>query len=543
MAKNDDNYLSYNNLKRAGIQMEFSAEEIAEYIKCAKDPIYFTKKYVKIVHVDRGVVNFELWPFQERMIRDFHENRFSIAKVGRQSGKTTTVSAYILWCILFNDNFTVATLAHKHSASTETLDRIKFAYELLPKWLQQGVVEWNKTSIVLENGSSVISNATSAGAVRGKSLSLIYLDEFAHVAINIQNDFYTSVYPTISSGKSTKLLITSTPNGMELFYTLWVRAEQKKNMFKTIPVHYSEVPGRDERWREEQIKIMGERSFNQEFGTEFLGSSLTLISASKLASIPFIDPIRESEDGFRFFEKAERDHTYVIVVDTARGAGLDYSAFIVVDTTSTPFRIAATFRNNDISTIIFPKYILDSAIYFNNAYILIEVNDLGQQVVDILREDLEYDGIISTVARSKGHEATSGFGTQSRFGVRTTPLVKRLGCSTFKSMIESNQLVINDYLILNEMSHFTLQGNTYKADVGNDDLVMCGVLFAWLSTQPYFKDLTNTDLVKNIYNLGTEEMDPMLIPFGVIDTGHDDIPEFIDGDLWTDYSNMRTFDF
>ena len=519
MAKNDDFYTSNPRLKKAGVKIDFTPAQVAEYIKCVRDPIYFIKKYVKIVHVDYGVIPFEMWDFQVEMIRNMHENRFSIAKMPRQVGKTTSVAAYLLWCILFNENFQIAILANKHSMAKEIVGRIQMAYENLPMWIQQGIVVWNRTDMEVENGSKIVSSSTTGDTIRGRAFNIVYLDEFAFVPSTIQEEFFTSVYPTISSGKTTKIMITSTPNGMNMFYKLWKDSLEGRNTYKRTEIHWSDVPGRDEAWKEETIKNTSERQFQQEFETEFLGSSMTLISGSKLAQISWSTPIETEANafGFKFYEQVDREHTYVMTVDTARGSGLDYSAFIVFDTSTVPFKVVCTFRNNNVSTIIFPKYIIEAATYYNNCYILVETNDLGQQVVDILREDLDYDGLISTAARTRGHEASSGFNVASQTGVRTTKTVKRLGCSTFKSIVESDQLVINDHDLFEEMTRFTYKKGSYEAENGHDDLVMCGVLF-----------------VRNIYGLGTADMDDMIVPFGVIDTGHDSPYSVDSGDLWTE---------
>ena len=240
-------YLGNPNLKPAGVGIEFTKEQVQEYLKCSQDPIYFIKKYVKIVSLDEGLVPFELYPYQEDIVNTVHNNRFSIAKLPRQSGKSTTMVSYILHYILFNQSMNVAILANKQATAREILSRLKLAYEYLPLWLQQGIVEWNKGSIELENGSRIIASSTSASAVRGGSFNMIFLDEFAHVPQNIAEEFFSSVYPTITSGQSTKVLMVSTPNGLNLFYHYWRGATKKpgehgKNEYIPIEVHWSQVP-------------------------------------------------------------------------------------------------------------------------------------------------------------------------------------------------------------------------------------------------------------------------------------------------------------
>ena len=222
-----DGYLGNANLKAAGIELEFTKEQVSEYVKCAKNPDYFIREYVKVVSLDKGLVPFDLYSYQEDLVNTIHGNRFIIAKLPRQSGKSTTIVSYILHYVLFNQNMNVAILANKQATAREILSRLKMAYEYLPLWLQQGIIEWNKGSIELENGSKIIASSTSASAIRGGSFNLIFLDEFAHVPNNIAEEFFSSVYPTITSGQTTKVLMVSTPNGLNLFYYFWKNANRQ----------------------------------------------------------------------------------------------------------------------------------------------------------------------------------------------------------------------------------------------------------------------------------------------------------------------------
>lgn len=535
MDGNNKEFLTKEGYKRPGIEHSFTEEQIAEYVKCIKDPVYFIRTYVKINSLDRGIIPFEMWQWQEELVRAYAEERYVITKIGRQSGKTQTTSAYLLWCVLFNPNYTAAILANKHSTAIEIVERIKLSYLELPVWMQQGVTSWNRTSIELENGSRIISNSTSPAAIRGYSINCLFLDEFAIVPNQIQEEFWNAVFPTISSGTTTKVFIASTPKGLNKFYKIWDEAERKKNGFKNIDVHWTEIPGREGTWREDMIAKLGEWGFNQEFNTEFLGSSMTLISGSKLGMLVDRDPIQTTQDGFKFFEAANRDRSYMMVVDTAHGGGLDYSAFVIFDVSEVPYRVVATFRNNSVHTIVYPKYIMEAATYYNNCHILVETNDLGSQIVDILHHDMEYENLITTAVRTKQHEITGGFGVKAQMGVRTTKTVKRLGCSTFKSMVETDQIVLSDFDIRAELARFALNKvGSYEAEDGHDDLTMCCVLFAWMTAQPYFKDLTNTDVVKNIYRVGTENMDEYMTPFGVIDDGRGQVHLREGGDIWVD---------
>jgi hypothetical protein len=508
MGKNKDkSYLGNPNLKGPGVSIEFTKEQIDEYVKCANDPIYFVKNYVKIVTLDKGLVPFELYDYQEDMVRKFHDNRYIIAKLPRQSGKSTTVIGYILHYILFNQNMSVAMLANKQSTAREMLSRLKLAYEYLPKWLQQGILEWNKGSIQLENGSKILASSTSASAVRGGSYNMLFLDEFAFVPQNIAEEFFSSVFPTITSGISTKVLIISTPNGLNMFYKLWKGANKKagdpgKNEYVPIEVHWSQVPItaggklRDQKWKEEMIKQTSEKQFESEFECNFLGSSNTLISTAKLNSMSWSDPILLTKEGLSVYEEPKEDHLYFITVDTARGQGRDYSAFTVIDATSSPYKLVCKFRNNLISPMLFPTVIEKTGHKYNKAYVFVEINDIGGQVADILHSELEYEHILmSSMKGRKGQVVTGGFGKgEAVFGVRTTSQVKRLGCSVLKNLVEQDKLLLEDYDILNELMSFVSKAQSYSAEDGHtDDLVMSLVLFAWLSRQPYFKELTNSN--------------------------------------------------
>ena len=380
---NTEQYLGNPNLKKANVATNFTPEEVQEYIKCSEDPVYFIQTYIKIVSLDKGLIPFDMYDFQVDMTKKFHDNRFNIAKLPRQSGKSTIVTSYLLWYVLFNANVNVAILANKAATSREMLQRLQLSYENLPKWLQQGILQWNRGSLELENGSKIMAASTSSSAVRGMSFNVIFLDEFAFVPNHIADQFFSSVYPTISSGKSTKVIIISTPHGMNMFYKLWHDAERGQNEYIPTEVHWSEVPGRDAAWKEQTIKNTSEQQFKVEFECEFLGSVDTLISPSKLRVMPYSDPIKQNR-GLAIYEKVEKEHNYIITVDVARGLSNDYSAFTVMDTTTLPYKMVARYRNNDIKPIVFPNIIVDVAKNYNNAYILCEVNDIGGQVADII---------------------------------------------------------------------------------------------------------------------------------------------------------------
>ena len=549
MTSKKGGYLGNANLKPAGIGIEFTKDQVQEYMKCAQDPIYFIKKYVKVVSLDEGLVPFNLYDYQEEIVDAVHNNRFVISKLPRQSGKSTTMISYILHYVLFNQSMTVAVLANKQSTAREILSRLKMAYEYLPLWLQQGIVEWNKGSLELENGSRIIASSTSASAVRGGSFNMIFLDEFAHVPQNIAEEFFSSVYPTITSGQSTKVLMVSTPNGLNLFYHYWRGAtkregEKGKNEYIPIEIHWSQVPKypggplRDQEWKAQQIANTSEQQFQTEFECDFIGSTNTLISSSKLHCLNFISPIDNNNDGLMIYEQPIEDHLYVMAVDTARGQGLDYSAFLVVDITTSPYKVVARFRNNTISPLVYPTAIRSVCDKYNQAYCLIELNDIGAQVADILYQDLEYENVLQSVYKGRaGQVIGSGFGgSQSQMGVRTTGPVKKLGCSVLKSLIENDKLLIDDMDIIQELYTFVAKGASFEADDGhNDDLVMCLVLFAWLTRQEYFKNLTDLDIRKDIYEDEMKRIEEDILPFGFSSTVDDEEPtSFYDGeDYWS----------
>ena len=533
-----ETYLGNPNLKRANITQEWTKEEIEEYAKCMKDPQYFIEHYIKIVSLDEGLIPFHLYDFQKEMIGTFHNNRFSICKLPRQSGKSTTIIAYLLHYVLFNPNVNVAILANKAATARDLLSRLQLAYEHLPKWLQQGVMSWNKGSLELENGSKILASATSSSAVRGGSYNIIFLDEFAYVPSNVAEQFFSSVYPTISSGKTTKVMIVSTPHGMNMFYKLWVDAEEGRNSYVPIEVHWSEVPGRDEKWKEETIKNTSESQFNTEFECEFLGSIDTLVTPAKLKTLTYRTPI-QSNAGLDVHVNPIDKHTYMLIADVSRGTKNDYSAFAVIDITELPYKIVAKFRDNEIKPLLFPSKIYDVALAYNKAFVMVEVNDIGEQVANTLQFDLEYDNLIMASMRGRAGQILGGgfSGGRAQLGVRTTKAVKRIGCSNLKQLVEDNKLIVEDYDCINELSTFIVKGQSFEADEGcNDDLVACLFMFAWATDQTYFKELTDMDVRQTMMREQQDMLEQDMAPFGFVITGleDDNIGEVIDeyGTRW-----------
>ena len=528
-------YLGNPNLKKAGTQIQFTKKQINEWVKCKNDPIYFATHYIKIISLDEGLVPFDMYDFQKKILKDFHSNRFNIAKLPRQTGKSTTVVAYLLYYAIFYDSVNIGILANKASTARELLGRLQLAYENLPKWMQHGILVWNKGNVELENGSKILAASTSASAVRGMSFNILFLDEFAFVPNHVAEQFFASVYPTITSGKSTKVIVISTPNGMNHFYKMWEDARRNKNNYVTNEVHWSQVPGRDAKWKEETIKNTSPRQFAQEFECDFLGSADTLISPAKLQLIPFADPI-SSNAGLDVFTRAEKDHEYIITVDVARGIGGDYSAFIVFDITTLPYTIVAKYRNNEIKPVLFPSVIFRVAKEYNNPYILVEVNDIGDSIATTLNYDLEYPNILMCAMRGRaGQVVGQGFsGYKTQLGVKMSVTVKKIGCANLKAIVEEDKLLFNDFHIFQELTTFVQKKQAWEADEGyHDDLVMCMVLFAWLVMQDYFKEMTDQDVRRRIYEEQRNQIEQDMAPFGFVDDGlGDDTFLDADGNLW-----------
>jgi hypothetical protein len=529
-------YLGNPKLKKVGVAVQLDAEQVEEYIKCSQEPTYFIENYVKIITLDRGFVKIELYPFQKKAVTEINENRRVIVKAGRQVGKTTMVVGYILWYILFNEDKTVAILANKAATAREILARIKIAYEALPMWLQQGVRTWNKGDIELENNCRIMATSTASSAIRGFSISLLYLDEFAFVPSNIAEEFFTSVYPTISSGTSSKILISSTPNGMNHYYKMWTDAVENRNGFIAIEANWRQVPGRDQKWADDQRSVLGEEKYLQEMECEFMGSAGTLISGMVLKSLVFRTPIAQPNNivGLKIHQEPVPNRKYAMTVDTSRGKGLDYSAFVVVDITEIPYKVVCTYKDNDISPVVYPSIIKRIGTYYNEAFILVEINDNGAQISYSLFDDYEYENLLSTVEASKKVTLTWANNKAER-GIRTTKSVKRLGCSLMKTLIESYKLIVEDFDIIAELSTFINKGTSYEADDGShDDLVMCLVLFAWMTNQQFFSELCNTDIREKLYREQMNQIEDESLPMPYFGPEYTEEERFVsNGAVWS----------
>jgi hypothetical protein len=539
MMEQESSYHGNPNLKSIGLQLQFTPEQVQEIVRCQQDPIYFIETYCHIVSLDKGLIKFKLYDCQKKKVEVILNNRKVVLMEGRQQGKTITSAACILWYTLFQESKTVAILANKGSAAREVLDRYQIMYEHLPIWMQQGVRTWNKGNVELENGSKVFTAATTASGIRGKSVNWLYIDEAAIIPNNVAEEFFASVYPTISAGTTTKILLTSTPLGYNHFWKFWNEAEKGKNGFVSHFIPYWEIPGRDETWAEEQLRTLGEVKFNQEVLCEFLGSSNTLINGRTLAQMSSMDPIYQNDMGLMLYEEPLKDRTYVITVDVARGVGGDYSAFTVIDVTETPYKLVGKFKNNTIAPMLFPNVIHKTAKDYNNAMILVETNDIGGQIADILYAELEYENILGTVKENNQTYISPGFSKSTTLGVRTTKSVKRTGCFAIKSLLEEKKLNIFDADTIHEFSTFIERNGSYMADEGyHDDLVMTLILFGWLTTNQYFRELTDVNVRERLYKQQMMQIEDELTPFGFVNDGSEETMFVADNIVWSTDQNL-----
>lgn len=517
-AKASKGYLNNPNLKQIGETIQFTQEMVIEYAKCAEDPIYYLENYAKVIVLGKGAQPFKLFPYQKRMIDAIMTSSKIIGKIGRQMGKSQIVAGYFAWYVQFGgDDTKSAILANKLAVAKEIFSRVQFIIENTPKWLQQGVKEWNKTSLTLENGSTVFCSATSPSAVRGFSLDRIFCDEFAHLSSNLAEEFIASVFPTLSSSQTSKLIIVSTPKGMNHFYRLFVEAEQGINGFTFVTAHWSENPNRDDKWYAGQLRELGKVKTDQEVNCSFIGSSFSLIDGKKISELPMLKGNQLFPDYIEYFPP-DKSKSYVITVDTSRGSDLDYSAFPVIDISTMPYKVVAVYRNNAISSLVYPEVIYRAGKRYNDAFVLIESNDLGQQVADILFYDLEYENVYMSVK----DKVKEGGGSKKSPGLRTTKRTKAIGCSQLKDLIENDQLEVNDPEIISELSTFIRKGASYAADEGkHDDLAMCLVMFGYLVQEPIFKDLFDFSLRDMMIKNQLKELDDILDPIGFFDRGDD----------------------
>lgn len=509
------------HLKPVGQKTQFTQEQIQEFLKCRDDPLYFIETYMKVIHVDRGLITIELYPYQKKLIKKCIDYRRIVAEQSRQSGKTTAIVAFFLWYVIFNKDVTIGIFANKESVARQILSRLQLAYKHLPKWLQHGVEEWNKGTMFLENNSKVIASSTSGTSGRSYSYNIILIDEAAH--IDDWDEFFTSVYPTISSGQTTKVILISSVNGLNHFFQITENARKGVNDYQLISVPWQEVPGRDEKWKEDTLSAMNHdvEKFAQEFENEYIGSSGTLIATGALKRLAsgWVEPIMKSE-GIRQYEKPKKGHIYFLAADTSRGKGLDYSAFQIIDVTTMPYKQVCTFRDNMIGPTDYALMLYRIARTYNDAYCLIENNDIGMTVVDMIYMDYEYEYILSTESAGRaGKRLSTGYGNvKSERGIRTTKAVKSIGCSMLKMLIEQEQLDIVDKGTVDELQRFSKKADSFAAEDGaTDDLVMGLILFAWMTGQEFFKESTDINTFRSLRERSDEDIMSEILPFGIID--------------------------
>jgi hypothetical protein len=515
-------YRGTEGLLRANIKnRQYTLLQKLEWIKCALNPVYFIKKHVKIISIDEGIVPFELRDYQEDIVNLYDTERFAILNMCRQSGKTTTSGAYLCHQMVFFNNY-VGIVAQMAGQAQEILERIQMAYELMPLYLQPGVKTYNKRSFQLGNTSKALAAASTSTTIRGKSFSIVLIDEASHLRRDME--FYESVYPTISSGKHSRVYVASTPNGMRgLFYKLWKEALEGINSFVPMQIIWSDVPGRDEEWRRETIANTSEEQFAQEQEVQFMGSQKSLLNSKTLESLLRKKPILHTEEGIKVYKEPIKNHEYLMTVDVSRGVGGDNHSFSIVDISEEIHQVVCTFKNNTMSTLYYPHFIHQYATHYNAAFVLVEINDIGEQVANTLYYDLEYENLLTTVSEKGKQSIGFGGGNDLRMGVRTDKKVKPIGCSNIKTFIQNGRIELNDEGIINEFGTFVPKGGSFAADSGaTDDQVMTMVLYGWAMTQPYFMDLANQDARKKIIERIQQERDDDIMPFGIIDNGvHD----------------------
>lgn len=505
----DDMGLGINpKVKKARVVHNWTREELIEYQKCMNDPVYFCKNYIKVINLDRGLVPFELYPYQEKMMNQFKDNRFNIVLACRQSGKSLSVISFLLWYVCFHPEKTVAVLANRGQTSKEMLRRFTLMLENLPFFLQPGTKILNKSSIEFANNSVIFSDSTSSNSLRGMACNLIYLDEFAFV----ENDteFYTSTYPVISSGKDTKVIITSTANGIgNMFYELWQGAQQGSNEFKPLRVDWWDVPGRDEEWKKQTIANTSEQQFNQEFGNTFYGTGDTLIDSQTLMRLKSRDPIK-IDGSMKIYEEPQKNHKYVACVDVAHGGGGDYSVINIIDITNSPFKQVAVFRSNNIPPMLFPTEIHKWAKIYNESLVLVENNDQGSIVAHGLYHDIEYENLfVESAIKANG------------IGLNMTKKSKSVGCSNLKEILEAGRLEVVDRDTIYELSVFVAKGNSFEARQGNhDDTAMTLVSFGFFTSTDQFLEMTDLNIRQYLYEKKIKEIEENIAPIGII--GGDD---------------------
>ena len=519
-AKNEG-YLGNNLIKRAGVETQYTEEQLIEYQKCSSDPCHFIENYCQIISLDEGLVPFKLRGYQDKLINHFNDNRFSVILAARQSGKSITSCAYLLWYLLFTPEVTTAILANKGAIAREMVSRIVTMLETVPFFLQPGVKILNKGNIEFGNDSKLVAAATSSSSIRGMSINMLYLDEFAFV--EDAETFYTATYPVVTSGKDSKVIITSTANGVgNMFHKIYESAVHGQSEYRSFTIGWKDVPGRDEEWKKQTIANTSEAQFEQEYGNSFLGTGNTLINADTLLGMRALDG-EWKKDGLTVYESPKEDHNYVVTVDVSQGRGFDYSTFSIFDVSQRPFKQVCTYRDNMISPMLFPDLINKYCSRYNEALVIIENNAEGSMVATQLHYDIEYPNVF-----------VQGMTHAKDIGITMSRKIKRVGCSTLKELLEENRLSVVDRATITELMTFVNKGSSFEADKGyHDDMVMNCVLFSWFVTTEFFTHLTDTAVKDLLYAEQQKMIEDDMLPAGVFgDQG--EVESFVDasGDRW-----------
>ncbi|QNH71374.1 terminase large subunit [Rhizobium phage P9VFCI] len=504
------NYYKNNKLiKRSGTPVQFTPAMQEELKRCALDILYFAEKYFFVRTLDYGKIKIPLRDYQKFWLRVSEEEdiRQRIWLACRQSGKSSTLTIEILHKVLFNDDYQIAILANKGGTAREIFSRVRLAYEMLPFWLQVGVVEWNKGSMELENGSKVFAASTSSDSIRGFTLNEIILDEMCFVKND--EEFMTSTYPVIASGKKSRITMISTPNGPRgEFHKNWQRAVKGKNSYYSFKVPWHFVPGRDAEWKQNTIENTSYTQFRQEQDVEFVGHGDGFLNAETLEMLAreIREPLRLndpelSEQGFEIFELPQEGHAYIACVDNAEGKEQDESTISIIDITEKPFKLVGTFADNRISPLLFPHKIKKMAEIYNNAMTIVENNTIGLTVAVGLYLDLEYENVY--LSNNKD---------ETGIGVRTTRPLKQLGCANLRSLLEKGAMKVPSQKVLHQLQNFVPKNGTYNAAPGHkDDLVANLWMFGWYTSQGQFEEFLKNKLVQELYSKEIEETEAMSI--------------------------------
>jgi hypothetical protein len=516
----------YNNnihLPRANSERGYTFDQQEELLKCEEDPAYFAETYFKIIHPDHGLIPLKLFEYQREAILKASTGLFTILNQSRQSGKTTVVTAILLHAAIFLKNKRIGVLANKLETAIEIMERIKLAFEHLPDWLKPGVVKWNAKSIKFDNGSEIICSASQGNSIRGKTLYMLYIDEVAF--IDDWKKFSSAVLPVIASGKTTRKIYSSTPNGMNHFYTQVKTARKKSSSIEIVEVPWWKVPGRDDEWAKKTLEEEcngDQRVFDQEYALSFHGSSSTLISGSALGRIESGTLIHYDAHTNQYEtpflpDGSRNNHIYVMTVDVSRGKGLDYSALSIIDVSEKPFKQVLTYRNNMINAVDFAMVCHKFATIYNDAYILCELNDNGEEVANNLFE-LE-SNLVHTKTKGRNGKQISYEGDSDK-GLKTSHQTKINGCHFLKVLIEQEQLITQCPETNSELKTFSLKGKSYEAETGkNDDLAMTLVLFAWLCWVKFIDQITDKEIAEAIREQTEEAVERSLLPFGIVQDG------------------------